>query len=96
MAKSDTATLKVPKIAIAGVGTAGCHMIDVLAKSNIDKQARLVAVDNEIDGVESTSADVKIAMYKGYPGTLHQPWTAERGKEGALEVYDEILAALKW
>ncbi len=96
MTKSDTKALKVPKIAVVGVGTAGCHLIDVLAKSNIDKQARLIVVDNEIDGVESCNADVKIAMYKGYPGTLHQPWTAERGKEGALEVYDEILAALKW
>ncbi len=39
---------KAPKIAVFGLGTAGCHMIDVFAKSKIDKQVRLIAVDKRL------------------------------------------------
>ena len=86
--------VKSPKIAIFGVGTAGCNALDVLAESDIADKVKLVAVDTEADGVRSHNADVKIAMYKGHPASLHQPWTVQRGRRGALEVYEEIKKAL--
>ena len=87
--------VKSPKIAIFGVGRAGSHMIDILAESDIGDKVKLVAVDEECKGVYSRKADVKIALKKGEPrGLTPGPKSPQKGRDDALEVYDEIIDAM--
>ena len=84
---------KTPKIAVVGVGTAGCHLLDLIATSNIRDKIKLIAVDEKGNNVESRKADVKITLLKDKPFSFHEIMP-ERGREGALEVYEEIKKAL--
>ena len=86
--------VKSPKIAVFGVGSAGCHLLNLIAKSDIGDKVKLIAVDEERKGVYSRNADAKIALKKGAPRSLRQPKLPEEGRDDALEVYDEIIEAI--
>ncbi|WP_415405662.1 cell division protein FtsZ [Sulfurovum sp. CS9] len=84
---------KGAKIAVIGVGGAGCKVLDLLSESDIRDKIKLVAVDEKGNNVESRKADVKITLLKDKPFSFHEIMP-ERGREGALEVYEEIKEAL--
>ena len=81
------------KIALIGVGGGGCQVLDLLSESDIRDKIKLVAVDEKGNNVESRKADVKITLLKDEPFSFHEIMP-ERGRKGALEVYEEIKKAL--
>ena len=90
--KTKIAT-KGARIAVIGVGGAGCKVLDLLDESDIRDKIKLVAVDEKGNSVESRKADVKITLLKDEPFSFHEI-IPERGRKGALEVYEEIKEAL--
>ncbi|WP_415406294.1 hypothetical protein ACLHDG_11050 [Sulfurovum sp. CS9] len=53
-----------------------------------------MAVDEKGRGIESCTADVKTILHKDESKSLRPGIMPERGRRGALEVYDEIKKAL--
>lgn len=92
----DSHITKRSKITVFGVGTAGCSVLDVLAESDVGNEINLVAVDEKSAAFHSSKADVKIMLFKDEPVAFRPgPMPLSRARNGALEVYDQILDAMK-
>ncbi len=87
--------MKKPKIALVGVGTAGTKIANEIANSELSEDIQTVSIEAFEYQTEDSDADVKIVLYKGEKGGLHQPIPPSRARDAALEAFDEIKDALK-
>ncbi len=87
--------MKKPKIALVGVGTAGTKIANEIANSELSDDIKTVSVNAFAYQNDDSDTDVKIVLYKGEKGGLHQPIQPSRARNAALEVFDEIKDALK-
>jgi len=82
------------KIAIVGVGGAGCNMLNYMIKQNISR-VDLIAVNTDLQHLRLSEAPKKIQIGKKLTGGLGAGMKPEIGKESALEDKKEIEEALK-
>ena len=82
------------KIAIVGIGGAGCNMLNYMIKQNISR-VDLIAVNTDLQHLRLSEAPKKIQIGKKLTGGLGAGMKPEIGKESALEDKAEIEEALK-
>jgi cell division protein FtsZ len=82
------------KIAVIGVGGAGGNMLDVVAKSNISDNVKLVAANTDGQALNGCSANTKILLGPNTTKGKGAGMNPELGKQAALESYSEIKDAL--
>ena len=87
--------MKKPKIALVGVGSAGTKIVNELANSELSENIKTISVSEFEYETEDSDADVKIVLYKGSKGGLCQPKRPSVARDAAIEVFDEIVDALK-
>ncbi len=87
--------MKKPKIALVGVGSAGTKIANEIANSKLSKDIKTISVSAFEHETSGSDTDVKIVLYKGEKGGLHQPIPPSRARDAALEAFDEIKDALK-
>ena len=85
---------KGAKIAVIGVGGAGGNMLDVIAKSTIANEVKLVATNTDAQALNGCSADTKILMGENVCKGQGAGMNPELGRKAALESYSEIKNAL--
>jgi cell division protein FtsZ len=90
--KLDT---KGAKIAVIGVGGAGGNMLDLIDKSAIGGDVKLVAANTDAQALNGCSADTKILLGPNVTHGKGAGMNPELGKKAALESYNEIVEALK-
>ncbi len=85
---------KGAKIAVIGVGGAGGNMLDLIAKSNIGDDVKLVAANTDAQALNGCSVDTKILLGPNTTKGQGAGMDPELGKRAALESYTEIKEAL--
>jgi len=85
---------KNAKIVVIGVGGAGGNMLDMIAKSDINHEVKLVAANTDAQALNSCSADTKILLGPNVTKGKGAGMDPELGKKAALESYTEIKEAL--
>ena len=85
---------KGAKIAVVGVGGAGGNMLDTIAKSDIDKDVKLVAANTDAQALDGCTADTKILLGPNVTKGKGAGMDPELGRKAALESYNEIKDAL--
>ena len=85
---------KGAKIAVIGVGGAGGNMLDLVAKSGIGEDVKLVAANTDAQALNGCSADTKILLGPNVTHGKGAGMNPELGKKAALESYNEIKEAL--
>jgi len=91
---SEVTDDRLVKIAIVGVGGAGCNMLNYMMKQNISR-VDLIAVNTDLQHLRLSEAPKKIQIGKKLTGGLGAGMKPEIGKESALEDKAEIDEALK-
>ncbi|MCD6212205.1 MAG: cell division protein FtsZ [Sulfurovum sp.] len=86
--------IKGAKIAVIGVGGAGGNMLDLVAKSGIGEDVKLVAANTDAQALNGCSADTKILLGPNVTHGKGAGMNPELGKKAALESYNEIKEAL--
>jgi len=89
--KLDT---KGAKIAVIGVGGAGGNMLDMIAKSDIANDVKLVAANTDAQALNGCSVDTKILLGPNTTKGQGAGMDPELGRKAALESYNEIKEAL--
>ena len=85
---------KGAKIAVIGVGGAGGNMLDMIAKSTIGNDVKLVAANTDAQALNGCSADTKILLGPNVTHGKGAGMKPELGRRAALESYNEIKEAL--
>ena len=85
---------KGAKIAVIGVGGAGGNMLDMIAKSDIGNDVKLVAANTDAQALNGCSVDTKILLGPNTTKGQGAGMDPELGKRAALESYTEIKEAL--
>ena len=85
---------KGAKIAVIGVGGAGGNMLDMIAKSDISDDVKLVAANTDAQALNGCSADTKILLGPNVTHGQGSGMKPELAKKAALESYNEIKEAL--
>ena len=85
---------KGAKIAVIGVGGAGGNMLDMIAKSEVGGDVKLVAANTDAQALNGCSADTKILLGPNVTHGKGAGMNPELGKKAALESYNEIKEAL--
>ncbi len=85
---------KGAKIAVIGVGGAGGNMLDMIAKSTIGNDVKLVAANTDAQALNGCSADTKILLGPNVTHGKGAGMKPELGRRAALESYTEIKEAL--
>jgi len=86
--------IKGAKIVVIGVGGAGGNMLDLVAKSGIGEDVKLVAANTDAQALNGCSADTKILLGPNVTHGKGAGMNPELGKKAALESYNEIKEAL--
>lgn len=85
---------KKVKITLVGVGTPGCKVRDKISASKLSDDIKTVALNGYTDELEACNANVKIQV----PGIAGHPFRhcdVRAARDGAIEIYDQIVEALK-
>ena len=85
---------KGAKIAVIGVGGAGGNMLDMIAKSDIGNDVKLVAANTDAQALNGCSVDTKILLGPNTTKGQGAGMDPELGKRAALESYNEIKEVL--
>ncbi len=85
---------KGAKIAVIGVGGAGGNMLDMIAKSDISDDVKLVAANTDAQALNGCSADTKILLGPNTTEGKGAGMKPELGRRAALESYNDIKEAL--
>ena len=85
---------KGAKIVVVGVGGAGGNMLDMIAKSTIGNDVKLVAANTDAQALNGCSAETKILLGPNTTKGQGAGMDPELGRKAALESYTEIKEAL--
>ncbi len=86
--------IKGAKIVVIGVGGAGGNMLDMIAKSEIGGDVKLVAANTDAQALNGCSADTKILLGPNTTKGKGAGMDPELGRRAALESYNDIKEAL--
>ncbi len=83
------------KIVVVGVGGGGGNMLKSIAESEIGDKVKMVALNTDAQALEGVQADTKVLIGSDTTKGLGTGMDPEKGKQAALESYEEIKEALK-
>jgi len=83
------------KIVVVGVGGGGGNMLKSIAESDIGDKVKKVALNTDAQALETCEADIKVLIGPNTTKGLGTGMDPEKGKQAALESYEEIKEALK-